>query len=252
MKMHAGLTLVELVVVAGIIGIVTAIALPGLLGATRASHERSASAALRSIGTAQTDFRTNDRDGNHVNDYWTGDLFALYAMVPVPANAGDVPADDASIAGAIRLIEGALAAADGATCMNEYGNVQVAATVIAGTPKAGYLFRSFASHGVGGAGSVSLRSDTDGADFYGAVHDMRRYAVAAFPESLTSGRTLFLTNQEGAIYKYVLPGTYACAYTPLGSASDSTTAVSGTGQPGLDNATTYPDAPASIGCSKLD
>jgi prepilin-type N-terminal cleavage/methylation domain-containing protein len=252
MRKRNGLTLVELVVVAGIIGIVTAIALPGLLGATRASHERSASAALRSIATAQTDFRTNDRDGNHANDYWTGDLFALYALIPVPAGESDPPSDDPSVTGAIRLIESSLAAADGATCVGEYGNVQVAATIITGSPKAGYLFRSFAAHGLDGSTSVSMRSDTDGADFYGAVHDARRYAVAAFPESLTSGRTIFLTNQDGAVYKYVLPGSYACAYTPVGSASDSATAVTGTGQSGLDNASIYPAAPASIGCSKLD
>ena len=56
------------------VAIVAAIAIPGLLQAQRASNERGASATLKTFAMAQADFRSNDRDGNGVNDFWTGDV----------------------------------------------------------------------------------------------------------------------------------------------------------------------------------
>ena len=43
---------------------------------------RNASTSLKTIASAQADFRANDRDWNHVNDYWRSDLAGLYAAEP--------------------------------------------------------------------------------------------------------------------------------------------------------------------------
>src|SRR6516165_7868464 len=75
-----GFTLIELMIVIAIIAIIAAIAIPGLLSSQRASNERNASTSLKTITAAQADFRANDRDGNHVNDFWTADVKGLYTM----------------------------------------------------------------------------------------------------------------------------------------------------------------------------
>jgi hypothetical protein len=44
----------------------------------RGSNIRSAEKRLRWLAAAEADFRGNDRDGNGVQDYWTGDVAGLY------------------------------------------------------------------------------------------------------------------------------------------------------------------------------
>jgi prepilin-type N-terminal cleavage/methylation domain-containing protein len=62
-KNKDGFTLIELMIVIAIIAIIAAIAIPGLLSSQRASNERNASASLKTIASAEADFRGNDRDG---------------------------------------------------------------------------------------------------------------------------------------------------------------------------------------------
>jgi len=61
-------------------------------------NERNASATLKMLATAEADFRANDRDWNHVNDFWVADVSGLWRIF---AN-GD----------AIKLIEMSVALAD--------------------------------------------------------------------------------------------------------------------------------------------
>src|SRR5258706_4881229 len=79
-KGKQGFTLIELMIVIAIIAIIAAIAIPGLLSSQRASNERSASTSLKTLSTAEADFRANDRDWNHVNDFWTYNVAGLYTM----------------------------------------------------------------------------------------------------------------------------------------------------------------------------
>jgi hypothetical protein len=73
--------------------------LPGALLSRNHSAERPASSALKTLTSAQADFRANDRDGDKVSQFWRADIAGLYALAP-----GGGPA--------IRLIERSLALAD--------------------------------------------------------------------------------------------------------------------------------------------
>src|SRR5579862_1744833 len=103
-----GFTLIELMIVIAIIAIIAAIAIPGLLSSQRASNERNASTTLKTLTSAEADFRANDRDWNQVNDFWTGDVKGLYTMTSARVRGARGDREDPPI----RLIELSVAAAD--------------------------------------------------------------------------------------------------------------------------------------------
>jgi len=251
--MRKGFTLIELMIVIAIIAVIAAIAIPGLLAAQRSSNERNASASLKTITSAQADFRANDRDGNRVNDFWTQDVYALYGLTPITGALAAPPADNAAATDMIKLIEPSVAGADGLTVDANYGNIPIATAIVTGSVKAGYIFRALHNETTGGV-STTLLTDTDGATFYGAVHDPDRYAFIAFPLSMNSGKLCYVVNEDNTIWRYNLPSTYLATFTNgvpststtagAGLAADFTLGVAGTGN--------FPAAPPSIGCSKMD
>jgi prepilin-type N-terminal cleavage/methylation domain-containing protein len=98
---RAGMSLIELMIVIVIVAIIAAIAIPSLLASQRNAAELSTVASLRTLTTASTDFRVNDREQNGVNDFWTKDVAGLYTLYP--AATPNSP---------IRLIDVFIAAAD--------------------------------------------------------------------------------------------------------------------------------------------
>jgi len=160
--MKKGFTLIELMIVIAIIAVIAAIAIPGLLAAQRSSNERNGSTSLKTVTTAQADFRSNDRDGNRTMDFWTADVYALYGMIGITGSSTAISADSANAGNIIKLLEPSLAGADGATQQALYGNVEFAGAIVNGSVKAGYAFRALGNEETGGT-STTLLNDTDGA-----------------------------------------------------------------------------------------
>jgi hypothetical protein len=106
-----------------------------LWGGHHCSNERNASGSLKTIASAQADFRGNDRDNNKLQDFWRGDVSGLYGVLP----AGDREM--------IKLIEISVAGADdrplGKAALGDEGPGQVHRDQYAVfAPKAGYFYRA--------------------------------------------------------------------------------------------------------------
>jgi type IV pilus assembly protein PilA len=122
-RSHAGFTLVELLVVAAVIGIVSAIAVPALLRARVAGNEASAIASLRTISSAQQTYSSTCGGGGFAPSL--EDL-----AVPPAASAPFITAD-------------------------------LGAAGIAGTPKSGYIFEVVGIGPVVLVGSVTCNNAGD-------------------------------------------------------------------------------------------
>lgn len=142
---------------------------------------RSASATLKSIATAQADFRSNDRDNDGIQNYWVRDVYGLFALCPrggarTPENM-------------IRLVEPALACADSTRPEPWGGEVDVAAAVGAYSPKDGYLF-------------IAMTHDATGAPYdSGSGRNWGQYAFCAYPVSHSVENPTFIMNESFVIFR---------------------------------------------------
>lgn len=139
--------------------------------------ERPASAALKTIASAQADFRGNDRDADGVPQFWRGDVAGLYGVVP-KGSTEMIKLIEISIASADDRPVGAVAASlrtPGVVDRNDYTEPHA---------KAGYRYRA-------------LRH----ADEPPGRLDPNRFAACAFPADYPkSGRKTFLVDENNTIF----------------------------------------------------
>jgi hypothetical protein len=152
-----------------VIAIIAAIAIPGLLASQRAANERGAASRLKSLTAAEADFRANDRDGNGIEDFWTGDVRSLSTMRVKGQQ--------------ILLIEPGIAQADATP-----------GGPMTPFPKGGYLF-------------MAIKFDESGKPYdLGKGRNPSRFGFCAYPANPSSGRRTFIVNEENKIWAGVWGG----------------------------------------------
>jgi hypothetical protein len=174
------------------------------------SRERNAAMALKTISAAQADFRANDRDGNGVTDYWTGDVKSLYTLrfpeSPLPG------AKEATI----RLIHEHVAAADAdETMVPAGGRNNPLSSFTRPASRSGYWFAAMtADLSEGAAKAMTYRQNTGGKPDMGKCHHESKYGFVAFPNSPSEGKMVFIVNEDNTLYR-----------TPLSAPARTGTAV---------------------------
>ncbi|HTC24605.1 MAG TPA: prepilin-type N-terminal cleavage/methylation domain-containing protein, partial [Gemmatimonadales bacterium] len=206
-KGNQGFTLIELMIVIAIIAIIAAIAIPGLLSSQRASNERNASASLKTLASAEADFRGNDREGNKVQDFWVMDLAQLYGMDPIGSTEP------------IKLIEVSVAGADATTPSTPGALATAGSCVLIGnyctqSAKAGYWYRTLTLDENGAAYGVQSTCVAPNIPTNAATAtswNTSKFGFMAFPDTRSAGRNIFIINEGNTIFKRGVNQLYAPA-----------------------------------------
>jgi len=242
MRTKKGFTLIELMIVIAIIAIIAAIAIPGLLAAQRSANQRNASASLKTIPTAEADFRSNDRDGDRLNNFWVSSLYGLYGICP---STDGVAAGSALPGDMVKVIDSGVASSDSVALVAP-GTLPVgivAPTAALGpsrSPKSGYFFS------MGGTDELTVaypEAIVGGSPIYNGHHNFGKFACMAVPVARGTGTQMFLVTEDATIYRFELPALYSAQVnTAWGSAGLGTfnAFATGTGAGATTWSATYP------------
>ena len=158
--------------------------------AARVANEKWASASIKTLVTGEADFRSNDRDGNKVNDYWVGDVSGLYRYRKPTAR--DKP---------IWMIDATIAEADAAPLASDNLLPHTAKQ-----PKPGWGYLFVAIKGYEAKGTVHKYHD-------GTFRNHSRFGFAAYPADYPkSGKLTFIISEENRIYARDTGGNPPKAY----------------------------------------
>jgi len=195
-----GLSLVEVLVILGVIIIVALIAIPGLFTTRRGHSERNASTSLKTLSNAEADFRANDRDWNHVNDFWTANVSGLYTMTSAAVKGAEA---NSTADPSIKLIELSVASADADGSYIPAGGENVPLSSFAvPSAKAGYWYAALTADLSVGKGPEGLyMQDTKGNPLMGPVHHETRFGFVAFPDSPSAGKYAWIVNENNTIFR---------------------------------------------------
>jgi hypothetical protein len=149
--------------------------------AAMGANEHAASMALKTIASAEADFRTNDRDSNGIHDYWVGDVSGLYRYA---VNNRE-----------IKLIDKSVADADASPLKGQSLSTLKHDQPL---PKAGYLFAAIPKY-----------ADKEKTENYhsGTYRNTHRFGFAAYPvEYGKTGRLTLVVSETNTVWKKDLGG----------------------------------------------
>lgn len=151
---------------------------PVLRKASRDSILRQASTMLGTIGSAEWDFRANDRDHNRVQDFWTGDVSGLYYVKPMDGGPE------------LRLIDLGVANADAKS---------VFLLPESSGPREGYRYQALDRDDTIEGEKGIYRVDTDKSGR--KVHNLLKFGFTVFPANDRIGDHAFFTNEGNTIFR---------------------------------------------------